>query len=61
MAMTPGPGERQHGESAKAFAAFRTYVDLGPRRSTALVGWSTGTAHRARPKSGRLGGVGSSA
>jgi hypothetical protein len=31
----PGPGERQPKETAVAFEAFRTYLELGPSRSTA--------------------------
>jgi hypothetical protein len=30
---SPAPWEQQAGESARAFGAFRTYRDLGPRRS----------------------------
>lgn len=41
----PAPGERQAGESARAFAAFRLYMELGPRRTTADVGRRLG--HRS--------------
>jgi hypothetical protein len=30
-----GPADRQWGETSKAYAAFRTYLDLGPDRSLA--------------------------
>jgi hypothetical protein len=51
----PGPGERQPGESPKAFAAFRTYVDLGPGRTTAEVGRRLGhsSARQAQTWSSR--------
>jgi len=46
MAMKPdAPGERQKGESARAFHAFRLYLELGARRSTAEVGRKLG--HRS--------------
>lgn len=34
---TPTPGDRLHDESTPAFAAFRTYLEMGPARSTAKV------------------------
>lgn len=34
---TPGPSERQPAETAKAFEAFRAYLEMGPARSTAKV------------------------
>jgi hypothetical protein len=39
---TPLPFEQQAKESAKAFAAFREYLDLGPQRSLAAVGKKLG-------------------
>lgn len=36
------PFDRQPGESEQAFTAFRTYLDLGPRRSLATVGRELG-------------------
>lgn len=41
----PGPGDQLPGESAKAFHAFRLYLEAGPRRSTAAVGEELG--HRS--------------
>lgn len=41
--MTPAaPSERQKGESAVAFEAFRIYLEAGPARSTAKVARSLG-------------------
>lgn len=31
----PGPGDQQKGETAPAFQAFRTYLEMGPNRSLA--------------------------
>jgi hypothetical protein len=39
---TPGPAERQTGETAVAFEAFRTYLEMGPSRSLAKVGRALG-------------------
>src|SRR4051812_35159748 len=36
------PFQQQPKESDKAFAAFREYLDLGPKRSLALVGEKLG-------------------
>jgi len=44
-APAPGPTERQPGETDKAFAAFRIYLEQGPSRSTATVGEQLG--HRS--------------
>lgn len=38
----PGPAEQQPGETAPAFAAFRTYLEMGPARSTAKVARACG-------------------
>ena len=41
---TEKPYERKPNESAKAFAAFRTYAGQGPKRSLAAVGQVLGTS-----------------
>lgn len=38
----PGPGERQPKETAVAFEAFRSYLEMGPTRSVAKVGEALG-------------------
>lgn len=38
----PGPSEQQAKETAPAFEAFRTYLEMGPRRSTAKVARALG-------------------
>jgi len=51
------PWERQPGESSKAFAAFRVFRDLGPRRSVAeAYRQKTGRVH-ARQASGNWNAV----
>lgn len=42
MTTTPGPAERQRNETAPAFEAFRTYLEMGPARSTAKVARALG-------------------
>lgn len=42
MSTTPGPTERQPKETAPAYQAFRTYLEQGPRRSTAAVARALG-------------------
>ena len=39
---SPGPGDRQPKETAKAFEAFRCYLEMGPGRSLAKVGEALG-------------------
>lgn len=39
---TPGPSERQPKETSPAFDAFRTYLEMGPQRSTAKVARALG-------------------
>lgn len=38
----PGPAQQQPDETDKAFAAFRIYLEQGPKRSTAAVGRACG-------------------
>jgi hypothetical protein len=38
----PGPAEQQPKESAVAFEAFRTYLEMGPQRSVSKVGRALG-------------------
>lgn len=49
MTRNPGPGDRQPGETARAFAAFRIYLEAGPARSLAKVGQALG--HRSAVQS----------
>jgi hypothetical protein len=48
--------ERRRGESAKAFAAFRVYRDLGPRRSTTAA-YRLYVAERQESGGGRKGAI----
>jgi len=42
--------EQQHRESNKAFAAFKTYLDLGPERSLSIAGEKLGKSKRMMEK-----------
>jgi hypothetical protein len=42
MTEQPSPAERQPNETAVAFEAFRTYLEMGPSRSLAKVGRALG-------------------